>query len=140
VNEIGKTRVEYKILVKATFNSKLSATNVKVHIPTPPNTAAVRTRETAGKAKYKPGDNGIVWKIKNFQGELELSISADAELSSTTVKKTWSRPPVSIDFQVPMFPASGLHVRFLKVFEKSNYQTVKWVRYLTKAGTCQYRI
>ena len=109
-----------------------------------------------------------------------------------TAKKTWSRPPISLDFTVPMFAASGLHVRFLKVrfclsflgavserrasavlrphpvrqvadgasgrarsavfgglgdggrdaqvFEKSNYQTVKWVRYLTKAGSCQYRI
>ena len=33
-----------------------------------------------------------------------------------------------------MFTASGLIVRFLKVFEKSNYQRVKWVRYLTKVG------
>lgn len=37
-----------------------------------------------------------------------------------------------------MFTASGLLVRFLKVFEKSNYQSVKWVRYLTKSnGTYQ---
>lgn len=27
-----------------------------------------------------------------------------------------------------MFTASGLLVRFLKVFEKGNYQSVKWVR------------
>jgi len=39
-----------------------------------------------------------------------------------------------------MFAASGLHVRFLKVFEKSGYQTVKWVRYITKAGSYQYRL
>ena len=40
-----------------------------------------------------------------------------------------------------MFTASGLIVRFLKVFEKSNYQSVKWVRYLTKAsGSYQIRV
>jgi AP-2 complex subunit mu-1 len=39
-----------------------------------------------------------------------------------------------------MFTASGLQVRFLKVFEKSSYQTVKWVRYMTKAASYQYRI
>lgn len=40
-----------------------------------------------------------------------------------------------------MFTASGLAVRFLKVFEKSNYNSVKWVRYLTKAnGTYQIRV
>lgn len=39
-----------------------------------------------------------------------------------------------MSFQVPMFTSSGLKVRFLKVWEKSGYQTVKWVRYLTRAG------
>jgi hypothetical protein len=40
-----------------------------------------------------------------------------------------------------MFTASGLVVRFLKVFEKSDYTAVKWVRYLTKAsGTYQIRV
>ena len=42
--------------------------------------------------------------------------------------------------QVPMFTASGLHVRFMKVFERSNYETVKWVRYMTRAGTYQIRL
>lgn len=42
---------------------------------------------------------------------------------------------------VVMFTASGLLVRFLKVFEKSNYQSVKWVRYLSKAnGSYQIRV
>lgn len=40
-----------------------------------------------------------------------------------------------------MFTSSGLTVRFLKVFEKSNYHSIKWVRYLTKAsGTYQIRV
>lgn len=40
-----------------------------------------------------------------------------------------------------MFTASGLIVRFLKVFEKNNYQSIKWVRYLTKAsGSYQIRV
>ena len=40
-----------------------------------------------------------------------------------------------------MYTASGLIVRFLKVFEKSNYTSVKWVRYLTKAsGSYQVRV
>lgn len=57
------------------------------------------------------------------------------------MQKAWSRPPISVDFQVLMFTASGLMVRFLKVFEKSGYNSVKWVRYLTKAnGTYQIRV
>jgi AP-2 complex subunit mu-1 len=40
-----------------------------------------------------------------------------------------------------MFTSSGLIVRFLKVFEKNNYHSIKWVRYLTKAsGSYQIRV
>ena len=39
-----------------------------------------------------------------------------------------------LTFQVPMFTSTGLRIRFLKVHEKSGYQPVKWVRYLTCAG------
>ena len=67
-------------------------------------------------------------------------LSAEVELMTQTKEKQWSRPPIQLEFQVPQFTASGLHVRFLKVFEKSNYQTIKWVRYITKAGQYQHRI
>eukprot|EP00435_Cladocopium_sp_Y103_P026319 s712_g6.t1 len=50
------------------------------------------------------------------------------------------RPPITMNFEVPQFTASGLRVRFLKVQEKSQYKPVKWIRYLTKAGTYEHRI
>ena len=56
------------------------------------------------------------------------------QASTLADRKVWSRPPITMSFQVPMFTSSGLKVRFLKVWEKSGYQTVKWVRYLTRAG------
>lgn len=79
-------------------------------------------------------------RLPRFQGQSEATLSGEAELSSMTVKKAWSRPPISMDFQVLMFTSSGLLVRFLKVFEKSNYTSVKWVRYMTKAGSYQIRV
>ncbi|CDR43106.1 hypothetical protein NBRC10512_001515 [Rhodotorula toruloides] len=134
VEEIGKSRVEYTVHVKTMFPAKLSANNVVIRIPTPLNTASVECKVGMGKAKYVPGENVIVWKIPRFQGGSDTTFTAEASLSQTTVRKAWSRPPISVDFQVLMFTASGLLVRFLKVFEKSNYQSVKWVRYLTKAN------
>ena len=98
----------------------------------------------AGKAKYLAGENVVVWKsvhlafpstplegadrarrIPRLQGQSETTLTAEAILSSTTFQKAWSRPPISIDFQILMFTASGLLVRFLKVFEKGGYQSVK---------------
>lgn len=76
-----------------------------------------------------------------MQGGQECTFTASADLTSTTVRQVWARPPIDVDFQVLMFTASGLIVRFLKVFERSNYHSIKWVRYLTKAsGTYQIRV
>jgi hypothetical protein len=81
-------------------------------------------------------------RIRRFPGDSENTISAEIELTpSVSGNKIWSRPPISMQFTVPMFTASGFHVRFLKVVEpKLQYQTIKWVRYVTKAGQYQHRI
>lgn len=80
-------------------------------------------------------------RVPRVQGGQELTFNATAQLTSTTTRQVWARPPMDVDFQVLMFTASGLIVRFLKVFEKSSYHSIKWVRYLTKAsGTYQIRV
>ncbi|GAA93418.1 uncharacterized protein L969DRAFT_96056 [Mixia osmundae IAM 14324] len=140
VEEIGKSKVEYAVHIKANFGSKLNATNVILRIPTPLNTTKVDCKVQIGKAKYVPAENHIIWKIPRMQGQAETTFTAEATLSTTTYNKPWSRPPISVDFQVLMFTASGLLVRFLKVFEKSNYQSVKWVRYLSKSSNGSYQI
>jgi len=140
VKELGRTRLEVNVKVKSMFTFKLFATNVVIKIPLPKNTANANVSAASGKCKYEPEQCGIVWKLRRFPGDTEYFMSGEVEMMSTMGDKAWSRPPISMDFQVPMFAASGLHVRFLKVFEKSNYQTIKWVRYITKAGQYQHRI
>jgi AP-2 complex subunit mu-1 len=139
VNEVGKTKVEYSIAIRANYGSKLFATNVVVRIPTPLNTARITERTSQGKAKYEPEHNNIVWKIPRFTGQSEFVLSAEASLTSMTNQKAWSRPPLNLSFSLLMFTSSGLLVRYLKVFEKSNYSSVKWVRYMTRAGNYEIR-
>lgn len=62
MNEIGTSQVSYDITVKTTFNTKLSATNVVIRIPTPLNTTNVDCKVPNGKAKYVPAENVVVWK------------------------------------------------------------------------------
>ena len=103
-----------------------------------------------GKAKYKASENAIVWKIKRMGGMKESQISAEIELLETETKKKWtrfenvtrevkdimprSRPPISMNFEVPFAP-SGFKVRYLKVFEPklnySDHDVIKWVRWVT---------
>jgi AP-2 complex subunit mu-1 len=139
VNEIGKSKVEYSIAIRANYGPKLFATNVVVKIPVPLNTASTTHRSSQGKAKYEPSENAIVWRIARFTGQSEYVFSAEAALSAMTTQKAWSRPPLSMQFSLLMFTSSGLLVRYLKVFEKTNYSSVKWVRYMTRAGSYEIR-
>jgi AP-2 complex subunit mu-1 len=139
VTELGRARVEYSIAIRSNYGAKLAATNVLVRIPTPLNTARVTQRCTQGRARYEPAENILVWRIARFAGQSEYVLSAEASLTSTTNQKPWSRPPLSLDFSLLMFTSSGLLVRYLKVFEKSNYGSVKWVRYMTRAGSYEIR-
>lgn len=141
VKELGRTRLQVSVTVKSAFQEQLYASNVVVKVPCPENTANTNATVPAGKAKFEAGSHAIVWRVKRWQGAQEMTLNAEVSLvASTSEKKAWSRPPIEMEFQVPMFTASGLKVRFLKVFEKSSYQTTKWVRYITKAGTYQHRI
>ncbi|KAI0323793.1 hypothetical protein GY45DRAFT_1376062, partial [Cubamyces sp. BRFM 1775] len=37
-------------------------------------------------------------------------------------------------FEIPYFTVSGIQVRYLKIVEKSGYQALPWVRYITQNG------
>jgi AP-2 complex subunit mu-1 len=134
----NKVSIHVKLL--ANFSDQLFATHVVIKIPVPKNTAKTKIKHTFGRAKYEPEQQAIVWRAKRFAGKLECIITADVELIPTVRPKPWSRPPIQCEFQVPMFTASGVHVRFLRVYDKSGYHTNRWVRYITKAGSYQIRI
>ena len=141
VREIGRTKMEVKVVVKSNFKPTLIGQKIEIRIPTPPNTCDVQLLCMKGKAKHKSSENAIVWKMKRMGGMKESQLSAEIELLPND-KKKWNRPPISMNFEVPFAP-SGFKVRYLKVFEpKLNYSdsdTVKWVRYIGKSGLYETR-
>lgn len=140
VQEYGTSKIEISLKIKSMFDRNLFATSVVIKIPTPRNTGKTSIFVVSGKAKYEPEQSAIVWRIRRFPGDSEYSLRGSVNLVATSTEKTWSKPPISVDFQVPMFTASGLRIRFLRVIEKSNYKPIKWIRYITKAGSYQHRI
>eukprot|EP00468_Gymnochlora_sp_CCMP2014_P013931 CAMPEP_0167770562 /NCGR_PEP_ID=MMETSP0110_2-20121227/18002_1 /TAXON_ID=629695 /ORGANISM="Gymnochlora sp., Strain CCMP2014" /LENGTH=288 /DNA_ID=CAMNT_0007659781 /DNA_START=442 /DNA_END=1305 /DNA_ORIENTATION=+ len=130
VTEYGTNRVEYDIKITPSFGKQLIATNVIVKIPVPENATSDnrQIRVTSGKAKYYPVHSAIVWKFKKFMGSSDSGQRLKGEVSRirSVAEKKWVRPPITLEFQVPMFTSSGLHVRFLKVIENADYPTVKW--------------
>lgn len=142
VREVGRHKMEVKVVVKSNFKPSLLAQKVEVRIPTPLNTSGVQVICMKGKARYKASENAIVWKIKRMGGMKECQLSAEVELLSTGESKKWTRPPISMSFEVPFAP-SGFKVRYLKVFESklnySDHDVVKWVRYIGKSGLYETR-
>ena len=135
VKELGRTRLQVNVRIRSCFSDKQFAMGVIMRIPVPKHTAKATIKVTGGKAKYVAAQQALVWKLKRFQGLAEFTLSAEVELVSTlTDRKPWNKPPITLDFQVPMFTASGLRIRFLKVWEKSGYNSTKWVRYLCNSG------
>lgn len=49
-------------------------------------------------------------------------------------EETERKPPINIKFEIPYFTVSGIQVRYLKIVEKSGYQALPWVRYITQNG------
>ena len=118
--------ISIHLTVKSTFNAETFANMFKVRVPVPKNTAVCKVHVGAGKAKYLPDSNCILWKMWRFTGQSESTLAAEIELIHTTTKTPWSRPPISMDFEVPMFTSSGMQIKFMKVTEKSRYQAIKW--------------
>ena len=128
-------KFEFDFKLKAVFDNKFSATTVIIKIPVPKNTINANCNVQKGRSKHEPDQQAIMWRIKKFQGGSETMIRGIVELSQDGQQATtWPKPPISINFSLPMCTASGLVVRTFRVFEKGGYHTTKWIRYLTQSG------
>ena len=140
ITQINQQKMEVRLKLKSIFDKTLNANNVVVKIPCPKNTASVNCNTLVGRAKYEPENGAIVWRLKKFPGDFECFLQCEVQLGVSSKDQVWVRPPISMDFVVPMFTASGLRVRFLRVYEKSGYKPNKLHRAMTKAGEYQHRI
>lgn len=140
ISEVSKTSLAVNLKISADFPEDQKALNVIVKIPMPPTAAAARISVGKGRAKYEPAQRALVWRLGGVQGATEFSLDAVVDMLPATREKPWVKPPIAVEFQIPMYCASGVKVRFFKLFEKSSYPYNKWVKYLTKAGEYQMKI
>jgi len=138
IKESSKTHLSLDVNVRALFSELQYGENIKIKIPVPKNAAVCKTRCTTGSAKYHPEHCAILWRISRFNGMTQQTITVDVDLVQTTETERWDKPPILMDFVIPALTATGLQIRYLKI--ASDYKTIKWVRYITKAGTIQYRL
>jgi AP-1 complex subunit mu len=85
--------------------------------------------------QYAPDKAAFVWKIKQLGGAREFLMRAHFGLPSVRAEQdVEKRAPITVKFEIPYFTVSGIQVRYLKIVEKSGYQALPWVRYITQNG------
>lgn len=133
------SRVEYIIKAKGQFKRRSTANNVEIMIPVPADADSPQFKSNQGYSKYHPEKNALVWNIKSFPGGKEYLLRAHFGLPSVESEESQGRPPIKVKFEIPYFTTSGIQVRYLKIIEKSGYQALPWVRYITQNGDYQLR-
>jgi AP-1 complex subunit mu len=128
------SRIEFMMKAKSQFKRRSTATNVEISVPVPEDADSPKFKCNIGYVDYVPEKCAFVWKIKSFAGGKEFLCRAHFGLPSVKAEDPDKRPPVSIKFEIPYFTVSGIQVRYLKVVDKSGYQSFPWVRYITQNG------
>jgi AP-1 complex subunit mu len=144
------SRIEYMIKTRSQFKSRSVANNVEIIIPVPPDVDSPSFKSSVGTVTYLPDKDAIVWNIKQFHGGREYLMRAHFGLPSISAsdidpdakkkgENSW-KAPIRVTFEIPYFTVSGIQVRYLKIIEKSGYQALPWVRYITANGDYQLRM
>ena len=139
VERHAHSRIEFMVKAKSQFKRRSTANNVEIIVPVPADVDSPKFKSTAGSATYVPETNSVVWSIKSFPGGKEFLLRAHFSLPSVESEDIEGRPPISVRFEIPYFTVSGIQVRYLKIIEKSGYQALPWVRYITQNGDYQLR-
>ncbi|CXJ12559.1 AP-1 complex subunit mu-1, putative [Plasmodium berghei] len=143
ISKKSLTKIEYIVKAKSQFKNKSIANNVEFHLPVPADVDSPHFQTYIGTVKYYPDKDILLWKIKQFQGQKEYIMNAQFGLPSIVSnenKDIYYKRPVNVKFEIPYFTVSGITVRYLKIIEKSGYQALPWVRYITQNGDYQVRI
>lgn len=146
------SRIEYMIKTRSQFKSRSVANNVEISIPVPPDVDSPSFKSSVGNVTYLPDKDCVVWTIKQFHGGREYLMRAHFGLPSISredadgktgggggMDTSWKRP-IGVKFEIPYFTVSGIQVRYLKIIERSGYQALPWVRYITANGDYQLRM
>ncbi|KAK5977017.1 hypothetical protein GCK32_001716, partial [Trichostrongylus colubriformis] len=125
---------------KSQFKRQSIANHVEVIIPVPSDADSPKFKSSVGSVKYVPELNAFVWTIRSFPGGREYLMRAHFSLPSIVSEEAEGKPPIQVKFEIPYYTTSGLQVRYLKIIEKSGYQAMPWVRYVTQNGDYQLRM
>ena len=142
VQRHSRSRIEYMIKARSQFKERSTANGVEIKIPVPFDATNPQVRAATGTTTYSPEDEALLWKIKQFPGGKEYILNAKFSLPSIEADADVEqrKKPITVKFEIPYFTVSGIQVKYLKISEKSGYNALPWVRYITVNGDYEVRM
>lgn len=137
-----RSRIEYSVKLKSNYKKTVTANNVQVEIPVPADGHSPVFKTKFGTVQYAPERDVFVWSLRQIPGKKECTMRAEFQLPTISEEnaRDHQMPPIRVVFEIPHFTVSGIQVRYLKVTEKSGYEALPWVRYITQNGEYQIRM
>ena len=134
-------KAELIVKVRSDIPASAHAANVLIVVPMPPSVSSVACDEGAGfTGEYDSKLRVLVFSVKKFPGSKELVLRARITFSTPSVPAVRREVgPINMSFEIPMFSASNLQIKNLRLRENRGYNPNRWVRYVTKADsyTCR---
>lgn len=146
VEKHGSSRIEYMVKCSSQYKKTSSANGVEILIPVPVDADTPTFKTSIGTAVYKPECDAVSWSIRSLPGGREYMMRASFGLPTIRSGENEqgvgvnAKRPITVKFEIPYFTVSGFQVRYLKVVERSGYEALPWVRYITQSGEYQIRM
>lgn len=130
-------KAELVLKIRADIPAGAHGSNVLVRVPMPRSASSVAFDIAEGQTgEYDAKNRVLTWSIRKFPGAKELTLRARIAFSSPThapVRREVG--PINLCFEIPMYSASNLQIKHLRMKESKGYTPNRWVRYVTKADS-----
>ncbi|KAH0572605.1 Adaptor complexes medium subunit family protein [Spironucleus salmonicida] len=98
--------------------SDLLCSDVRILVPTPQNlNQCIIQNIKQGKAKLRKEGDFVEWRIGNLESgiQAELQVEFNTETVQNEDLREWKKPHILMNFEVPMYTASGVEIRVFTV-------------------------
>ncbi|KAK2953746.1 putative AP-1 complex subunit mu-1-I [Blattamonas nauphoetae] len=135
IYEYENSRIEMILHLTTNFNQKIMTKSLSVLVPVPEDADTPVFNQTIGFCVYQPEVNCILWNLGPVNGKRTVAMTAQMGLP-TMSGGTSSRHgmPLQVNFEIPRFTLSGIHVNHLTINDTSGYNGIPFINYRAHAG------
>jgi len=134
-------RAELVLKIRCDIPTNSHANGVSVTIPVPQSVTSVSCESSSHSVveqscEFDSQEKLIKWKITKFTGGTECTVRCRIALSNASdasIRKQFG--PVVMSFEIPMYSASNLQVKYLRLTDARSTPPTRWVRYITRSAS-----